>query len=67
GFGSLILAKHQGIESLGYVMSIGTSTCMIAALTFLPAVLNLLIKWGWTIKKPSGSNALPPPGREEPR
>ena len=67
GFGSLMLAKHQGILSLGYVMSIGVSTCMIAALTFLPAVLNLLIGWGWTMKKPSGSNALPPPGREEPR
>jgi len=67
GFGSLMLAEHRGIESLGYVMSIGTSTCMIAALTFLPAVLNLLIRWGWTIKKPSGSNALPPLGREEPR
>lgn len=67
GFGSLVLAKHQGIQSLGYVMSIGTSTCMLAALTFLPAILNLLNRWGWTIKKPSGSNALPPPGREEPR
>ena len=42
GFGSLILAKHQGIQSLGYVMSIGLATCMIAGLTFLPALLNLL-------------------------
>ncbi len=43
GFGSLVLAKHQGIESLGYVMATGTAACMIAALTFLPALLNLLI------------------------
>ena len=42
GFGSLIPAKHQGIASLGIVMSIGVATCMIAALTFLPALLNLL-------------------------
>ncbi|MBI3876363.1 MAG: MMPL family transporter, partial [Verrucomicrobia bacterium] len=54
GFGSLILAKHQGIESLGYVMAVGTATCMIAALTFLPVLLHLLIRQGWTIRKPGG-------------
>jgi uncharacterized protein len=41
GFGSLIPAEHQGIASLGLVMSIGVATCMAAALTFLPALLNL--------------------------
>lgn len=51
GFGSLILAKHQGIESLGYVMAVGTATCMAAALTFLPAVLQLLLKAGWRKEK----------------
>ncbi len=50
GFGSLSVADHQGIESLGYVMSIGTLTCMVAALTFLPAVITLLMKVGWTKK-----------------
>ena len=42
GFGSLILAKHRGIHSLGQVMAMGIGLCMIAALTFLPAILNLL-------------------------
>ncbi len=51
GFGSLILAKHQGIQSLGYVMAVGTATCMIAALTSLPAILNLMQRNGWKIKK----------------
>jgi predicted RND superfamily exporter protein len=51
GFGSLIAAKHQGIESLGYVMATGTATCMIVGLTFLPAMLNLLDRFGWRIKK----------------
>ena len=41
GFGSLVLAKHRGIHSLGQVMAMGIGLCMIAALTFLPAVLNL--------------------------
>ena len=67
GFGSLIIAKHQGIISLGYVMAVGTATCMIAGLTFLPALLNWLTQRGWKIKGPGGDNALPPPGREEPR
>ena len=67
GFGSLIFAKHQGIESLGYVMSAGVIACMVAALTFLPAVLKLLIKRGWLIKKPSADNAQSTLGWEEPR
>ncbi|MCS1410938.1 MAG: Siderophore exporter MmpL4 [Verrucomicrobia subdivision 3 bacterium] len=41
GFGSLTLAHHRGIESLGYVMTIGVFTCMVAGLTLLPCVLQL--------------------------
>ena len=44
GFGSLILAKHRGIESLGLLMATGVATCMLAGLTLLPALLNLLTK-----------------------
>jgi hopanoid biosynthesis associated RND transporter like protein HpnN len=44
GFGSLILAQHRGIHSLGCVMTAGLATCMIAGLTFLPALLNLLMR-----------------------
>ena len=44
GFGSLVLAEHQGIQSLGYVMAAGTAACLIAGLTFLPALLNLLMR-----------------------
>lgn len=42
GFGSLMLADHQGIASLGFVMSAGVTTCMVAALTVLPAILVVL-------------------------
>lgn len=41
GFGSLILADHRGIRSLGWIMATGTAACMIAALTVLPAWLTL--------------------------
>lgn len=50
GFGSLGLAQHQGIFSLGFIMAIGTTTCMAAGLTSLPALLTLLTRWGWKIK-----------------
>ena len=68
GFGSLMLAKHQGIASLGFVMSVGVTTCMLAALIFLPALLSL-IRDGWILKnkKPSDENAQSPLGSEEPR
>jgi len=69
GFGSLILGGHQGIQSLGKVMSIGIATCMVAGLTFLPALLNILVRRGWTLtkKRPSSDNARPLLGPEEPR
>lgn len=67
GFGSLIAAKHQGIESLGIIMSTGTATCMFVGLTFLPALLNVLDKHGWSIKKTQRDNAQSTLGREEPR
>jgi hopanoid biosynthesis associated RND transporter like protein HpnN len=67
GFGSLVLAQHQGIRSLGYVMAAGVTTCMIAGLTFLPALLNLTLRRRPQIKQPGADNALSTPGREEPR
>ena len=69
GFGSLILGRHQGIQSLGLVMAVGIAACLIAALVFLPALLHLLETVGWSVtkKRPSSSNAEPPLGLEEPR
>lgn len=61
GFGSLMLADHRGIRSLGIIMSTGIATCMIAGLTFLPALLNLVGRWYPLIKKPDADN-LPAPG-----
>ena len=67
GFGSLILAKHRGIHSLGCVMAIGIAMCMIAGLTFLPALLNLLGRWRPLIKQPSANKSPSTLGQEEPR
>lgn len=62
GFGSLILAKHRGIHSLGVVMAAGIAACMIAALTFLPALLSLLGKRWNLIDKPGTGRTTPAPG-----
>lgn len=67
GFGSLMLARHQGIKSLGCVMTAGLATCMIAGLTFLPALLNLLLRCRAGKEQPSVDNARSTLGREEPR
>ncbi len=63
GFGSLILAKHRGIHSLGVIMSVGIATCMIVGLTFVPALLNLYSG----MKKPGANKQMSAPGSEEPR
>jgi hypothetical protein len=49
GFGSLMVADHQGIASLGQVMVIGTGMCLVASLAFLPAVLTILDRVGWSL------------------
>jgi predicted RND superfamily exporter protein len=62
GFGSLMLAKHRGIHSLGCVMATGIAACMIAALAFLPALLNLLGRRKPLIEKPDVDRTSPTPG-----
>jgi hypothetical protein len=49
GFGSLMIAKHQGIASLGLLMAAGTFGCLVAGLVFLPTLLNWLCRRGWTL------------------
>jgi hopanoid biosynthesis associated RND transporter like protein HpnN len=62
GFGSLVLARHQGIASLGYVMAIGVLACLIASLALLPCVIDLLCRCGWSVH--TGPPAGPTPGPE---
>lgn len=50
GFGSLVFSDHQGIASLGWVMSIGVLTCMVAGLTLLPACLAMALRFKWRLK-----------------
>jgi len=42
GFGSLMIASHQGIFSLGMLLTIGSLCGLVAALVVLPVVLRLI-------------------------
>lgn len=39
GFGSLMIASHQGLQSLGRVLTIGVSCCLFTSLIMLPAMM----------------------------
>lgn len=41
GFGSMIVAAHQGLASLGLVLVVGVGSCMFVSLVTLPAILSL--------------------------
>jgi hypothetical protein len=38
-FGALILARHQGLQSLGQALTIGVTTCLASSIIFFPALL----------------------------
>ena len=40
GFGSLMIASHRGLQSLGRVLTLGVSCCMFTSIVMLPALLT---------------------------
>jgi hopanoid biosynthesis associated RND transporter like protein HpnN len=51
-FGALILARHQGLQSLGQTLTLGVTTCLAASIAFFPALLAWL-----TRNRPSAEEA----------
>ena len=49
GFGSMMVADHYGVFSLGLVLSLGVLCCLIASITFLPALLKLSADKNWKV------------------
>ena len=41
GFGALLFARHRGLESLGWVMAIGSLACLLSAVIVLPILLRM--------------------------
>jgi len=44
GFGSLMVANHRGIFSLGFLLSVGVGSVLLASLVVLPALLGVLAR-----------------------
>jgi len=59
GFGSLMIASHRGLQSLGRVLTIGVSCCLFASLVMLPAWLT------WLTRDRPESEEDQPPGKDE--
>lgn len=49
GFGSLMIANHRGVFSLGLVLTLGVGCCLLASVTLLPALLRFCTIKGWKI------------------
>jgi predicted RND superfamily exporter protein len=58
GFGSLMIASHQGLASLGRVMTIGATCCLFTSLITLPALLT------WVSRRGHAANEPPEPIRQ---
>ncbi len=41
GFGGMMLARHRGMQSLGFVLTLGMAMTLLACLTVMPAWLSL--------------------------
>ncbi|MCS7046157.1 MAG: MMPL family transporter, partial [Gemmataceae bacterium] len=61
GFGTLMIAQHRGLASLGLALALGVTMCMVSALVFLPALLGLISQ-----RRPASEAALAG-GLSEPR
>jgi predicted RND superfamily exporter protein len=46
GFGSLTISSYQGLRSLGLIMAIGCTMCLLASIVVLPQLLKLLPRGG---------------------
>jgi hypothetical protein len=47
GFGSLMVAQHRGIWSLGLLLTIGAAVSLVAALGVLPALMRIGARRAW--------------------
>ncbi len=55
GYGALMVASHQGLQSLGRVLTIGVTMCLFSSLVLLPALLALV-----TRNRPTEESAVEP-------
>jgi hypothetical protein len=44
GFGSMMIAAHRGLYSLGLVLTIGVGTCLLVSIVLVPAILTWITR-----------------------
>lgn len=44
GFGSLLIASHRGIFSMGLLLAVGVASCLVVAVLLMPALLTLVAR-----------------------
>ncbi len=59
GFGSLMIADHRGIWGLGFVLSTGALTSLVAALVVLPVLLRMTRRVARRPPPPSFTDPIP--------
>ena len=58
GFGSLAVAGHPGLESMGLLAILGTASCLVATLVTMPALMTLIAR------SQGVAQVAPEPGRD---
>ena len=58
GFGSMMIAAHRGLHSLGAVLTIGVGACLFVSLVTLPAMLTISTRY--RLRMPDMDMATPP-------
>ncbi|HVW01728.1 MAG TPA: MMPL family transporter, partial [Planctomycetaceae bacterium] len=51
GFGSMMIAAHRGLWSLGVVLTVGVGSCLFVSLVLVPALLTLCDRLGQSLKR----------------
>jgi predicted RND superfamily exporter protein len=52
GFGSMMIAAHRGLYSLGLVLTIGVGTCLLVSIVMVPAILTWITR-GRAVAQPA--------------
>lgn len=61
GFGSMCIARHHGVRSLGMVLTIGVSACLFNAVVLLPILMNYVLRGHRKPRRPDPGGAGPLP------
>jgi uncharacterized protein len=63
GFGSMMIASHRGLFSLGIALAIGISSCLFVSLVLVPSLLSVISKRESSVSTSSGRSESSGPKR----